>query len=65
MRQPAMPAPVARDENAGKHAPGAMPAYLQRRKAEWAAEASAEALQGVEAAIAEAPRLLEEPQLHV
>ena len=43
VRQPAMPAPVARDENAGKHAPGAMPAYLQRRKAEWAAEASAEA----------------------
>jgi hypothetical protein len=43
VRQPAMPAPVARDENAGKHAAGAMPAYLQRRKAEWAAEASAEA----------------------
>ena len=43
VRQPAMPAPIARDDNAGKHAPGAMPAYLQRRKAEWAAEASAEA----------------------
>merc|ERR1740124_338607 len=43
VRQPALPAAPARDDNAGKHAPGAMPAYLQRRKAEWAAEASAEA----------------------
>ena len=43
VRQPAMPGPIARDDNAGKHAPGAMPAYLQRRKAEWASEAAAEA----------------------
>ena len=34
---------VARATKRGKHAPGAMPAYLQRRKAEEAAEASAEA----------------------
>ena len=43
VRQPALPAPPPRDANAGKHEAGAVPAYLQRRKAEWAAEAEAEA----------------------
>ena len=38
-----MAPPPPRDPAAGRHEPGAVPAYLQRRKAEWAAEADAEA----------------------
>ena len=43
VRQPQVPTVPPRDPASTKHEAGAVPAYLQRRKAEWAEEAAAEA----------------------
>ena len=43
VRQPQVPTLPPRDPAATKHEAGAVPAYLQRRKAEWAEEAAVEA----------------------
>lgn len=50
VRQPQVPSLPPRDPAAGRHEPGAVPDYLKRRKAEWAAEADVEAQRAAMAA---------------